>query len=72
MEFMLILSEDSDLIATEDQRRLAVQEAAEYALGLVGDGILKGGALLHGVIGPAWACLAHVSAPEPFWEQTTR
>ncbi len=49
MEFMLILSEDPDLVATEDQRRLAVQQVGEYAMGLVSDGILKGGALLHPV-----------------------
>jgi hypothetical protein len=49
MEFMLILSEDPELVATEDQRQLAVQQVGEYAMGLVGDGILKGGALLHPV-----------------------
>ncbi len=49
MEFMLILSEDPELIATEDQRRLAVQQVGEYAMGLVGDGTLTGGAPLHPV-----------------------
>jgi hypothetical protein len=49
MEFMLILSEDPDLVATEDQRKLAVQQVGEYAMGLVGDGVLKGGAPLHPV-----------------------
>src|SRR5215470_13005407 len=47
MEFMLILSEDPELIATEDQRQQAVQRVGEYAMGLVGDGVLKGGAPLH-------------------------
>ena len=47
MEFMLILSEDPDLVATEDQRKLAVQQVGEYAMGLVTDGVLKGGAPLH-------------------------
>jgi hypothetical protein len=49
MEFMLILSEDPDLIATDDQRQLAVQQVGEYAMGLVSAGILKGGAPLHPV-----------------------
>jgi hypothetical protein len=49
MEFMLILSEDPDLVATEDQRKLAVQQVGEYAMGLVTDGVLKGGAPLHPV-----------------------
>ncbi len=49
MEFMLILSEDPELIATEDQRRLAVQQVGEYAMGLVSDGTLTGGAPLHPV-----------------------
>jgi len=49
MEFMLILSEDPELIATEDQRQLAEQQVGEYAMGLVGDGTLKGGSPLHPV-----------------------
>ena len=49
MEFMLILSEDPELVATDDQRELAVQQAGEYAMGLVGEGILKGGAPPHPV-----------------------
>jgi hypothetical protein len=49
MEFMLILSEDPDLVATEDQRKLAVQQVGEYAMGLVTDGVLKGGARLRPV-----------------------
>lgn len=49
MEFMLILSEDPELVATAEQRQLAVQQVGEYAMGLVGDGVLKGGAPLHPV-----------------------
>jgi hypothetical protein len=49
MEFMLILAEDPALIATREQRELAVQRVGEYAMGLVGDGVLKGGAPLHPV-----------------------
>jgi hypothetical protein len=49
MEFMLILAEDPALVATPEQRELAVQEVGEYAMGLVGDGVLKGGAPLHPV-----------------------
>jgi hypothetical protein len=47
MEFMLILSEDPELVATGEQRAEAVQRVGEYAMSLVGDGALKGGALLH-------------------------
>ena len=47
MQFMLILSEDPDLIATEDERKLAVQRVGEYAMGLLGDGVLTGGSPLH-------------------------
>jgi hypothetical protein len=49
MEFMLVLSEDPDLVATDDQRKLAVQQVGEYAMTLAGDGILKGGAPLRPV-----------------------
>jgi hypothetical protein len=47
MQFMLILSEDPDLVATEDDRKLAVQRVGEYAMGLLGDGVLTGGSPLH-------------------------
>jgi hypothetical protein len=47
MEFMLILSEDPQLVATEEQRAEAVQRVGEYAMNLVGDGTLKGGAPLR-------------------------
>jgi hypothetical protein len=49
MEFMLVLSEDPDLIATDQQRAEAVQRVGEYAMGLVSDGTLKGGAPLRPV-----------------------
>ncbi len=49
MEYMLILSEDPELMATEDDRKRAVQEVGEYAMSLVGDGMLKGGAPLRPV-----------------------
>ena len=47
MEFMLILSEDPELVATEEQHGGAVQRVGEYAMSLVGDGALRGGALLR-------------------------
>jgi predicted RNA polymerase sigma factor len=34
MQFMLILSEDPQLVATEEQRKEAVQRVGEYAMGL--------------------------------------
>jgi hypothetical protein len=49
MEFMLILSEDPDVVATDEQRQAAVQRVGEYAMGLLGDGTLKGGAPLRPV-----------------------
>jgi hypothetical protein len=49
MEFMLVLYEDPELIATEEQRKDAVQRTGEYAMSLVGDGVIKGGAPLHPV-----------------------
>jgi hypothetical protein len=50
MEFTLILSEDPELVATDEERAEAVQRVGEYAMSLVGDGALKGGALLHPVV----------------------
>ena len=44
MQFMLVLYEDPELIATEEQRKEAVQRVGEYAMGLIGDGTLRGGA----------------------------
>jgi hypothetical protein len=40
MDFMLVLYEDPELIATEEQRTEAVQRTGEYAMGLVGDEVL--------------------------------
>jgi hypothetical protein len=50
MAVMLILSEDPDLVATEEQRAEAVQRVGEYAMDLVGDGMLKGGSPLRPVV----------------------
>jgi hypothetical protein len=49
MEFMLILSEDPELVATPEQREQAFGRVGEYAMGLIGDGVLKGGSPLHPV-----------------------
>jgi len=49
MEFMLILSEDPDLVTTAEQRAAAVQRVGEFAMGLVSEGVLKGGSPLHPV-----------------------
>ena len=49
MQFMLVLYEDPELIATEEQRKEAVQRVGDYAMSLVGDGTLKGGAPLRPV-----------------------
>jgi hypothetical protein len=47
MQYMLILSEDPELMATKEQRQLAFQRVGEYAMGLISDGVLKGGSPLH-------------------------
>jgi hypothetical protein len=47
MEYMLVLYEDPDLIATEEQHQEAVQRVGEFAMGLLSDGTLKGGAPLR-------------------------
>jgi hypothetical protein len=49
MEFMLVLYEDPELVATAEQREEAVQRVGEYAMGLLSEGSLKGGAPLHPV-----------------------
>lgn len=49
MEYMLILSEDPDLVAGDEQRRDAVERVGEYAMGLLGNGTLKGGSPLRPV-----------------------
>ena len=47
MQFMLILSENPDLIVTDEDRKLAVQRVGEYAMGLLEGGVLTGGSPLH-------------------------
>jgi hypothetical protein len=47
MEYILVLYEDPELIATEQQHKEAVQRVGEYAMSLVSDGTLKGGAPLR-------------------------
>ena len=49
MQFMLILAEDPGLVVTDEQRQDAVQRVGEYAMSLLGDGTLKGGAPLRPV-----------------------
>lgn len=49
MQYMLILCEDPELMATPEQRELAFQRVGEYAMGLIGDGVLTGGSPLHPV-----------------------
>ena len=49
MEFMLVLFEDPDLVATDEQHKEAVERVGEYAMGLLSEGTLKGGAPLHPV-----------------------
>ena len=49
MEFMLVLYEDPDLVATDEQHKEAVERVGEYAMGLLSEGALKGGAPLHPV-----------------------
>ncbi len=49
MEFMLVLFEDPELVATDQQRKEAVQRVGEYAMSLLSDGTLNGGAPLHPV-----------------------
>jgi len=49
MEFMLILAEDPELVGTDEQRADAVQRVGEFAMGLVSEGVLKGGSPLHPV-----------------------
>ena len=49
MEFMLILSEDPELVASDEQRQDAVRRVGEYAMNLLDNGTLKGGSPLHPV-----------------------
>jgi hypothetical protein len=47
VEFLLILSEDVELVSTEDEHRMAVQRTGEYVMRLVGEGRMRGGGLLR-------------------------
>jgi hypothetical protein len=47
VEFLLILSEDSELVATDEDRARLAQQTGEYAMRLVGEGRLKGGSQLR-------------------------
>jgi hypothetical protein len=49
MQYLLILSEDPELIATPEQRQDAVSRVGEFAMGLVADGALQGGSPLRPV-----------------------
>jgi len=49
MEYMLILSEDPGLVASDEQRRHAFERVGEYAMGLLSNGTLKGGSPLRPV-----------------------
>jgi hypothetical protein len=47
VEFLLILSEDVELVATPEDHRRAVQRTGEYVMRLVGEGRMRGGGLLR-------------------------
>jgi hypothetical protein len=47
MEFLLILSEDTELVATDADRAALAQRTGEYAMRLLGEGRLKGGGQLR-------------------------
>lgn len=47
MQYLLILSEDPELISTAEQRQRAVERVGEFAMGLVTEGVLQGGAPLR-------------------------
>jgi hypothetical protein len=47
VEFLLILSEDVELVSTGDEHRMAVQRTGEYVMRLVGEGRMRGGGLLR-------------------------
>jgi hypothetical protein len=47
MEFLLILSEDTDLVATDEDRAMLAQRTGEYAMRLLGEGRLRGGGQLR-------------------------
>jgi hypothetical protein len=47
VEFLLILSEDTGLVATEQEHEQAVQRTGEYVMRLAGEGRLRGGSPLR-------------------------
>src|SRR5256885_2270309 len=47
VEFLLILSEDVDLVGTDEDRAGLAQRTGEYAMRLVGEGRLKAGGRLR-------------------------
>jgi hypothetical protein len=49
MQYLLILSEEPGLIETPEQRQQAVERVGEFAMGLVGEGVLRGGSPLRPV-----------------------
>jgi hypothetical protein len=49
MQYLLILCEDPALIVTPEQRQHAVERVGEFAMGLVSDGVLRGGSPLRPV-----------------------
>jgi len=49
VQFMLILNEEPDLVATDDDRQAAVQRTGEFAMKILGAGKLKGGSPLRPV-----------------------
>jgi len=49
MQYLLILFEDRALISSSEQRQRAVERVGEFAMGLIGDGALRGGSPLRPV-----------------------
>jgi hypothetical protein len=49
VQYLLILFEDPELITSAEQRQNAVERVGEFAMGLVADNSLRGGAPLHPV-----------------------
>jgi hypothetical protein len=47
VEFLLVLSEDIEVVATAEDHRRAVQRTGEYVMRLVGEGRMRGGGLLR-------------------------
>ena len=47
MQYLLLLFEDPELMATPQQREKAFERVGEFAMGLVADGSLKGGSPLR-------------------------